>query len=84
MHPEFDDQKGDWGWAIVCTSIQSEVTQALQNVGVCHTYSDGIYRLSIEEYKTSNLELLYKGAEAAAKFLTKELGQEFYVRTRLD
>lgn len=83
-HPDFDEQKGYWGWATVCTATQSEITQALQNIGVCHTFSDGIYRLRIEEYRTSNLELLVTGAEAAAKFLEKELGQEFHVRTRLD
>lgn len=83
-HPDFDEQKGYWGWATVCTATQSEITQALQNIGVCHTFSDGIYRLRIEEYRTSNLELLVTGAEAAAKFLEKELGQEFHVITRLD
>ena len=83
-HPEFDEQKGYWGWATVCTDVQSEVTQAMQNIGVCHTYSDGVYRISINDYRTSNLELLELGAREAAAFLEKELGQRFYVTTRLD
>jgi len=84
VHPEFDEQKGNWGWATVCTDVQSEVTQAMQNIGVCHTYSDGVYRLSIKEYRTSNLQLLEMGAREAAAFLEKELGQRFSVLTRLD
>lgn len=83
-HPEFDEQKGYWGWATVCTDVQSEVTQAMQKIGVCHTYSDGVYRISINDYRTSNLELLELGAREAAAFLEKELGQRFYVTTRLD
>lgn len=83
-NPDFDEQKGFWGWAYVCTSEQTEITQALQNTGISHTYADGIYRLRVKEYKTSNLDLLTIGAEAAAKFLQKELGQHFYVRTKLD
>ncbi len=83
-HPEFDEQKGYWGFATVCTSEQSEITQAMQNIGICHTYSDGVYRLSIVEYRTDNLELLTIGAETAAAFLEKELGQHFYVMTRLN
>lgn len=83
-HPNFDEQKGYWGFATVCTTEQTELTQALQNIGVCHTYSDGIYRLSLDEYRTCNLDLLEMGATAAAKYLEKELGQHFYVITRLD
>ena len=83
-NPDFDEQKGYWGWATVCTTVQSEITQALQNIGVCRTFSDGVYRLRIDEYRTGNLELLSIGAEAAANYLKKELGQEFHVRTRLD
>ena len=56
----------------------------MQNIGVCHTYSDGVYRISINDYRTSNLELLEMGAHEAAAFLEKELGQRFYVITRLD
>ena len=83
-HPDFDQQKGFWGWAYVCTTVQSEVTQALQDARLSHTYADGIYRLTVDEFRTSNLELLEMGAEAAADYLTKELGQQFYVETKLD
>lgn len=82
--PDFDEQKGFWGWAYVCTNEQTEITQALQNTGLSHTYADGIYRLRVKEYRTSNLELLEVGAEAAASFLEKTLGQHFYVTTKLD
>ncbi|MBP1542195.1 MAG: hypothetical protein ILA25_08545 [Prevotella sp.] len=84
QNPDFDEQKGFWGWAYVCTNDQTETTQALQNSGLSHTYADGIYRLSIKEYRTSNLDLLTIGAEAAAAFLERELGQQFYVTTKLD
>ena len=83
-HLEFDEQKGYLGWATVCTDVQSEVTQAMQNIGVCHTYSDGVYRISINDYRTCNLELLEMGAREAAAFLEQELGQHFYVMTRMD
>lgn len=84
QNSDFDEQKGFWGWAYVCTNEQTETTQALQNVGLSHTYADGIYRLSVKEYRTSNLDLLEIGAEAAAHFLEKVLGQRFYVVTKLD
>lgn len=83
-NPDFDEQKGFWGWAYVCTNEQTEITQALQNVGLSHTYADGIYQLRVKEYRTSNLELLEIGAEAAASYLKKALGQSFYVTTKLD
>lgn len=83
-NPDFDEQLGDWGWATVCTSVQSEVTQAMQDIGDCNTYSDGVYRLSINNYRTSNLDLLEMGAKAAAAYFEKELGQHFFVKIRLD
>jgi len=83
-HPEFDEQKGEWGWATVCTNTQSEVTQAMQNLGVCHTYADGVYRISLNGFHTSNLDLLSIGAEEAARYLEKTLGQQFYYIQELD
>ena len=83
-NPGFDDQKGLWGWATVCTTEQSEITQALLNEDLCHTYADGLYRLSIKGYKTSNLALLEIGADAAAEYLEETLGQGFFVITKLD
>ena len=83
-NPDFDENKGAWGWAYVCTQNISETTQALQNADLSKTYSDGIYRLHLVDYKTSNLNLLEVGAEAAAKYLTKELEQPFFVITQLD
>lgn len=83
-NPDFDQQKGCYGWAHVCTSKVGIVTEALKELKLASTFSDGIYYISVKEYRTSNLDLLEVGAEAAAKFLTQELGQYFYVRTRLD
>ena len=83
-HPEFDEQKGWYGFANVCTYEISEVTQALLQIKAANAYSDGDYLISVNQYRTSNLDLLEVGANAAAKFLTKELGQPFYVKSRLD
>lgn len=80
----FDENIGDWGWAHIITYDVSEVTQALQDANLATTYSDGIYYIKVAEYRTSNLELLEIGAKAAADYLTKELGQKFYVKTKLD
>ena len=60
------------------------VTEALKKLKLALTYSDGVYYIRVEEYKTSNLELLEVGATAAADFLTQELGQRFYVRSKID
>ena len=83
-NPSFDEQKGYWGVAHVCTSHISEVTQALQDAGFAKAYSNGDYYIDVDEYRTCNLELLEIGADAAAKYLTKELGQNFFVKTWLD
>lgn len=83
-NPDFDEQKGFWGWAYVCTNDQTATTQALQNVGLSYTCADGIYRLRVKEYRTGNLDLLTIGAEEAVAFLEKVLGQHFYVTTKLD
>ena len=83
-NPDFDEQKGYYGWAHICTSEVSVVTEALKKLKLASTYSDGVYYIRLEEYKTSNLELLEVGATAAADFLTQELGQRFYVRSKID
>ena len=83
-NPDFDEQKGYYGWAHICTSEVSVVTEALKKLKLASTYSDGVYYIRVEKYKTSNLELLEVGATAAADFLTQELGQRFYVRFKID
>lgn len=83
-HPEFDEQKGSYGFANVYTSEISEVTQALLLIKAVYAYSDGDYVISVNQYPTSNLELLEIGADAVAKYLTTELRQPFYVKSRLD
>lgn len=57
-HPTFDENQGYWGWAYICTNVVSDITQALQNINCSRTYSDGIYRLNVNNYQTSNVELL--------------------------
>ena len=83
-HKDFDQQKGYYGWAHVCTTKVGEVTEALKRLKMAKTYSDGIYYLSIKEYQTLNLELLEIGSEAASKYLSQELGQYFFVKSVLD
>lgn len=83
-NPLFNEQQGYYGFAHVCTNHISEVTQTLQDTGFAKAYSDGNYYIKIDEYRTSNLDLLEIGANAAAKYLTKELGQNFFVKSRLD
>ena len=83
-HPEFDEQKGWYGFANVCTCEVSEVTQALLQIKAAKAYSDGDYLVSVNQYRTSNLELLEVGAKAVAEYLSKELGQSFYVISRPD
>ena len=83
-NPSFDEQKGYWGFAHVCTNSISEVTQALQDAGFAKAYSSGDYYINVDEYRTCNLELLEIGAQAAAEYLTKALGQYFFVKSRLD
>ena len=83
-HPDFDEQRGWYGFANVYTSKITEVTQALLQINAAKAYSDGDYLISVDEYRTSNLNLLEVGANAVAKYLTKELGQPFYVKSRPD
>lgn len=83
-HPEFDEQKGWYGFVNVCTCEVSEVTQALLQIKAAKAYSDGDYLVSVNQYRTSNLELLEVGAKAVAEYLSKELGQSFYVNSRPD
>lgn len=84
IHPEFDEQKGWYGFANVCTCEVSEVTQALLQIKAAKAYSDGDYLVSVNQYRTSNLDLLEVGANAVAEYLSKELGQPFYVNSRPD
>lgn len=83
-NPDFDEGKGAWGWTYVCTQTVSETTQALQDANLSRTYADGIYRLNIDNYRTSHVELSVIGAKAAAKYLTSELKQFFDVEIRWD
>jgi len=83
-NPSFDDRNGCPGFTFVYTCLISEVTQALQDAGLAKAYSDGSYFIDVDKCNTSNLELLKIGAKAAAKYLTEELGQCFYVKSMID
>lgn len=77
-NPEFDVNSGAWGWTYVCTDNVSPITQALQNAGLSETYSDGIYRLKVDNYVTNSIMLSGIGTKAAADYLSSELGLHFY------
>lgn len=83
-NPDFNEDKGAWGFVHVTTSEVSAITQALIDAGLANAYSDGRYYIKVREYRTSNLTLLEEGAMAASKYLTKKLGQNFGYSTRLD
>lgn len=76
-------QDFDWGWTYVCTEDVNETTQALIELGFA-TYADGIYRKNIISSYRPSLTTQQVGADVAADFLTRELGQEFYVMSHPD
>lgn len=81
---EFDINSSAWGWTYVCTDEVSLITQALQNAGLSKTYSDGIYRLTVDNYLTNSVMLSGIGTKAAAEYLSSELGQHFYEDQKYD
>lgn len=73
------------GFAWVVTYVtDTEITQALLDLGIAHSFGDGSYRIHVETFPCQNIDVAEAGADAAAKFLTKELGQKFYSASRLD
>ena len=84
VHPESADG-GLFGFAWVYTYDYTEITQALLDLNVADTNSNGCYRLYLNDYmKTFMIDLLEKGAQAAADYLTRTFHQEFYMGSRLD
>lgn len=79
-HPEHITKPFDWGHAHVCTNEISEVTQALLEEELAHTFSDGKYIIFLGEgnWPYDDSTLLYVGAKATAEYLTKIFGQRFY------
>lgn len=80
---ELANQEFDWGWTYICTEDVSEITQALVELGFS-SYADGVYRKNIITRYRHSLTTQQVGAEVAAEFLTKELGQEFFVMSHPD
>lgn len=82
-NPSLANQEFDWGWTYLCTEEVNETTQALIELGFS-SYADGVYRKNIISSYRPSLATQQVGAAAAADFLTKELGQYFYVLSHLD
>lgn len=83
-HPDYEVPPFRWGHAYVCTNEITEITQALLDAGYASTYSDGVYMMRIGSYHGPDEDICALGAEAAAKFMEKELGQYFFVETLPD
>lgn len=85
-NPSYDSGKSLAGFAWVCTDVVSEVTEALKNIGKADTYADGIYQLELNLFYPYNDDIFLAKlmAETAAEYLTNSLGQNFFVRSRLD
>lgn len=78
QNPNESNREFDWGWSYVCTSEITETIQALIELGFS-TFADGIYRKNLIESNNDSLTTQLVGAREAAKFLSKELGQYFFV-----
>lgn len=84
-HPEYEEDKDWFGFANVYTCVFTPTTQAMVEMGLAVSYSEGEYMLILPlTYRTDALTLLEKGADAVSKYLTKELGQDFYTKSRPD
>lgn len=80
LHPEHITKAFDWGHAYACTNDISEVTQALLEEELAHTYSNGKYIIYLgnRNWPYDDSKLLYIGAKAASEYLTQIFGQSFY------
>ncbi len=85
-NPQYDSNRSLAGFAWVCTSVISEITEAFVVLGKAATFGDGVYQLELDLVYPANddINLAVLMAEAAAKYLTENLGQYFHVRSRLD
>ena len=77
---------GPCGWLNIVTYVSnSEITQALIDLGFAHSYGKGYYQISLEKgYPAQAIAIDEKGKELAAEYLTKELDQNFYTYVRWD
>ena len=79
QNPDYKKPDFNWGSARVYTCGNTEVTQALFDAGIASTFADGQYMFHVGQHIYDDMGLEIIGAEAAANFLSKELGQSFYV-----
>lgn len=83
-HKELGDI-GPCGFAnIVTYETNSEITQALIDLNIAHSYANGEYIIYLKGYPIQSLIVQKYGVEEAAKYVTEKLGQKFYSRTKLD
>ncbi|WP_456311574.1 hypothetical protein [Pseudomonas shirazensis] len=69
---------------IVTYDVKSEITQALIDLDIAHSYGKGSYTVYIKSYPVQGLGTQEIGHKAAAEYLTAELGQKFYTKSRWD
>nr|WP_299173325.1 hypothetical protein [uncultured Allomuricauda sp.] len=74
------------GWAWVVTYVSnSEITQALVDLGLATSFGKGYYQISLNKfYPAQSLHIDEPGKIKAAEFLTKELGQNFSTHWKWD
>lgn len=82
-------EKGDvgpCGWLnIVTYTSNSEITQAMIDLGIASSYGKGYYYVSLNKgYPAQAIAVDENGKEMAAKYLTETLGQNFYTHVRWD
>ncbi|MDR6966531.1 cellobiose-specific phosphotransferase system component IIB [Flavobacterium arsenatis] len=76
---------GACGFAnIVTYESNSEITQALINLEIAHSFAKGEYIIYLKGYPVQSIDVKEYGAIEAAKYLTEKLNQSFYSHTRLD
>ncbi|CAM4240586.1 hypothetical protein [Flavobacterium terrigena] len=77
--------KGPCGFAnIVTYEVNSEITQALIDLEIAHTFAKGEYIIYLKGYPIQSIDVQEYGVIKAAEFLTKKLSQKFYPHTKLD
>lgn len=82
-------EKGDiggCGWANVVTYVtNSEITQALVDLGLARSYGEGFYYIDLDKrFPSQSLDVDEAGKIKAAEYLTKELNQYFSTHWRWD
>lgn len=86
---EYIKSKGDTGICgfayVVLYKSDSIITQALVNLNLVYTSADKIYWIKFDKhYPTQSLDAQEVGAKAAAEYLSKELGENFYTHSKWD